>query len=118
MNNSATPRRYRAVSMELAAHSDSHLVEMRILTDTGEAIAIVCQRESIVSVQRNVAETGRVSADMAMWNPATTFEAVPDSVYKDHEPAALQRRHRSSPGGHSMLPDPAVVPQPVLRKED
>ena len=43
---------FRAVSMEFAAYLDTHTVEMHILTDSGQSIAVVCPRDSIFAIQR------------------------------------------------------------------
>src|SRR5437879_3739357 len=60
--------RYRAVSMELAAYLDGHYVEMHIVTETGEAISIVCPRDSIFAVQRHIERIGHDCPQIASWN--------------------------------------------------
>jgi len=59
--------RYRAVSMELAAYLDERCVEMRILTDTGETIAVACPSDSIFTVQRHIEQLGHQCAEIATW---------------------------------------------------
>lgn len=63
--------RYRAVSMELAAYLDGRYVEMHIVTDTGEAVAIVCPRDSIFAVQRHIEKIGRDCPEIASWSHHT-----------------------------------------------
>ncbi len=60
--------RYRAVSMELAAYLDARQVEMHILTDTGETIAVVCPRDSIFAVQRHIEQMGKACPEIATWS--------------------------------------------------
>jgi hypothetical protein len=59
--------RYRAVSMELAADLDAQQVEMHILTDTGETIAVVCRRDSIFTVQRHIEKMANACPEIATW---------------------------------------------------
>lgn len=68
MANVETSQRYRAVSMELAAYLDGRYVEMHIVTDTGEAVAIVCPRDSIFAIQRHIEEIGRDCPEIASWS--------------------------------------------------
>jgi len=71
MNIETTHSRHCAVSMELAAYLDGHYVEMHILTDTGKTITIVCDRDSIFSVQHNIERMGRDCPEIATWKPGT-----------------------------------------------
>jgi hypothetical protein len=68
MKRSPAAIRYRAVSMELAAYLDARAVEMHILTDTGEAIAIVCPRDSIFAIQRHIARIGADCPEISSWS--------------------------------------------------
>jgi len=65
-------RRYRAVSMQLAAHLDAHYVELRILTDNGESIAVACPRDSIFALQQHIEQISRQCPEIAGWNPTIT----------------------------------------------
>jgi hypothetical protein len=56
--------------MEFAAHLDEQFVEMRILTDAGKTIAVVCDRDSIFSVQRHIEQIGRACPEILTWKPA------------------------------------------------
>jgi hypothetical protein len=58
---------YRAVSMEIAAYLDGHYVEMRIATESGETIAVVCPRDSIFAVQRHIEQIGHDCPEIASW---------------------------------------------------
>lgn len=60
--------RYRAVSMEFAANLDAHNVEMRILTDTGQVIAIVCPRDSIFAVRKHIEQIAKACPEIATWS--------------------------------------------------
>jgi hypothetical protein len=62
------PARYRAVSMELAVYLDGCYVEMHILTDTGETIAVACPQDSIFAVQRHIEQIGRECPEIATWS--------------------------------------------------
>ena len=59
MNAPPTPIRYQAVSMQLAAFLDGRYVEMQLLTDAGEAVAIACDKNSILSIGRHIRQLGR-----------------------------------------------------------
>ena len=71
--------RYRAASMELAAYLDDRYVEMRIVTDTGEAIAVVCPYDSIFTVKRHIEKIGHDCPEIASWGHAPT-EPTRDSA--------------------------------------
>ena len=60
--------RYRAVSMELAAYLDDRYVEMHIVTDTGETVAVVCPRDSIFAVQRHIERIRHDCPEIATWS--------------------------------------------------
>jgi len=59
--------RYRAVSMELAAYLDGRYVEMHILADTGQRIAVACDKDSIFAIQRHIEQMGRECPEIATW---------------------------------------------------
>jgi hypothetical protein len=67
MSHPVSDLRYRAVSMELAAYLDARTVEMHILTDTGETVAIVCALDSIFAVQRHIEQIGKACPEIATW---------------------------------------------------
>lgn len=54
--------------MELAAYLDEHDVEMHILTETGQAIAIVCPNDSIFAIQRHIAQIGADCPEISTWS--------------------------------------------------
>lgn len=62
------PVRYRAVSMEFAAYLDARNVEMKIVTDTGAAIAIVCPRDSIFAIQKHIEQMALACPEIATWS--------------------------------------------------
>jgi hypothetical protein len=59
---------YRAVSMELAADLDARNVEMRIRTDTGRMVAIVCPRASIFAVQKHIEQMAKACPEIETWS--------------------------------------------------
>jgi len=69
MNVPLGPVRYRATSMELAAHLDEQYVEMHIFTDAGKAITVVCDKDSIFSIQQHIEEISRACPEISSWKP-------------------------------------------------
>lgn len=59
---------FRAVSMEFAAYLDTHTVEMHILTDSGQSIAVVCPRASIFAIQKHIGEICAACPEIATWS--------------------------------------------------
>ena len=74
MRASHAPSRYRAISMELAAYLDEHCVEMHILTDTGETIAVACPSDSIFAIQRHIELLGHQCPEIATWSTRSKSE--------------------------------------------
>lgn len=98
MNLESAKIRYCAISMELAAYLDDRYVEMHILTDTGETVAIVCKEDSILAIQRNIEKLAGACPEIATWRPAEYIEACggdPRGSYKPPTPA----RDQESPRG-------------------
>jgi hypothetical protein len=54
--------------MEFAAYLDAHTVEMRILTETGQSIAIVCPRDSIFAIQKHIGQMRDECPEIATWS--------------------------------------------------
>ena len=63
--------RYHATSMELAAYLDGRYVEMHIGTDTGQDIAVVCERDSIFAIQRHIEQLGSECPEISTWQTGT-----------------------------------------------
>jgi hypothetical protein len=59
--------RYHAATMELVAYLDEHRVEMHIVTETGQTIAVACAKDSIFRVQRSIEQMGRECPEIATW---------------------------------------------------
>jgi len=59
---------YRAATMELVAYLDEQRVEMHILTETGETVAVACAKDSIFRVQRSIERMGQECPEIATWN--------------------------------------------------
>jgi hypothetical protein len=67
----AKQTRYHATSMELAAYLDERYVEMHIGTDTGQDIAVVCEKDSIFAIQRHIEQLGRECPEISTWQTGT-----------------------------------------------
>jgi len=55
--------------MQFTAYLDGRYVEMHILTDTGKTIDIVCEKDSIFSVQHHIEQIGRACPEILNWKP-------------------------------------------------
>ena len=96
MSAASATIRYRAISMGLAAYLDGHYVEMHIVTDAGERITVVCDKDSIFAIQRHIEQIGRDCPEIATWRlPISArarneieqaYEAAPSEGW----PASLQ----------------------------
>jgi hypothetical protein len=75
MKDRASRTRYWAVSMEFAAILDGRYVEMRILTDTGKAISIACDGDSIFALQHHIEQMGRECPEISSWTPPAAANA-------------------------------------------
>ena len=67
---------YRAATMELVAYLDEQRVEMHILTETGETVAVACAKDSIFRVQRSIERMGRECPEIATWNEGMGLVAI------------------------------------------
>jgi len=67
MKTAQAPGRYRAVSMEFAAHLDEQFVEMHIVTECGETIAVACPSNSILAIQRHIQQLTHQCPEIATW---------------------------------------------------
>ena len=70
----AKQTRYHATSMELAACLDERYVEMHIGTDTGQDIAVVCEKDSIFAIQRHIEQLGRECPEISTWQTGTSSD--------------------------------------------
>jgi hypothetical protein len=59
---------YRAATMELVAYLDEQRVEMHIVTETGETVAVDCAKDSIFRVQRSIERMRRECPEVATWS--------------------------------------------------
>jgi len=65
--------------MELAAYLDGEYVEMHIVTDTGERVTVVCEKDSIFAIQRHIEQIGRDCPEISTWqhsNDAPTRDEI------------------------------------------
>ena len=69
VNTSFMSIRYRAFSMEFAAHLDGQYVEMNILTDNGLPITIVCDKSSILSMHSHIKQMVQACPEISTWGP-------------------------------------------------
>jgi hypothetical protein len=65
--------RYHAASMKLVAYLDEHRVEMHIVTDTGEAVAVTCAKDSIFRVQRQIERMRQECPEIASWGDGPPY---------------------------------------------
>ena len=68
--------RYRAASMQLAAKLRGRYVEMRIRTDIGENITVVCARDSIFAVQQHIEQLRRECPEIATWQTVMQIDGL------------------------------------------
>jgi len=61
-------KHYRAATMELVAYLDEQRVEMHIVTQTGETVAVDCAKDSIFRVQRSIERMRRECPEVATWS--------------------------------------------------
>lgn len=79
MSTASEVTRYHAVTVELAAYLDGEYVEMHIVTDTGERITVVCEKDSIFAIQRHIEQIGRDCPEISTWqhsNDAATRDEI------------------------------------------
>ena len=62
--------------MQLTAYLDGRYVEMHILTDMGKTIDIICEKDSIFSVQQHIEQIGRACPEISNWKPAQVAEPL------------------------------------------
>lgn len=98
MNGATTQTRYRAISMEIAAYLDERCVEMHVVTDNGETIAIACDKDSIFAVQRHIQQIGRDCPEIATWTTAGANENLRESDQSSYD-AAVSEGWPARPGG-------------------
>jgi hypothetical protein len=85
MNAPPTPIRYQAVSMQLAAYLDGRYVEMQVFTDAGEAIAIACDKNSILAIGRHIRQLGRECPEISTWQTAKNDESLRECDQSSYE---------------------------------
>ena len=84
--NSNRKMHYRAVSMELAAYLDGRYVEMHIVTDRGETIAVACPNDSIFAIQKHIEQIGRECPEIATWSDDYRIQSGKVPAKLEHEP--------------------------------
>lgn len=63
----AGPLRVLASSMELAAFLDEQYVEMRIATQDGTRLTVVCDRNSILKIERHIRDLAAGCPQIGTW---------------------------------------------------
>lgn len=94
--------RYRAVSMELAAYLDGRYVEMHILADTGQSIAVVCDKDSIFAIQRHIEQMGRECPEIATWKTVMNDGSFDDDDQSSYEAAMSEGWPATSRGAATI----------------
>ena len=82
--------RCHATSMELAAYLDGRYVEMHIGTNTGQDIAVVCERDSIFAVQRHIEQMGRECPEISTWHTGTVSDGRRVDDQRSYEAAVSE----------------------------
>jgi len=73
--------------MELAAYLDQRYVEMHIGTDTGQNIAVVCERDSIFAIQRHIEQMGRECPEILTWRAVVNSDGLRADDQRSYEAA-------------------------------
>ena len=94
--------RYRAVSMELAAYLDGCYVEMHILSDTGQSIAVACDKDSIFAIQRHIEQMGRECPEISTWKTVMNDEDSDDDDQNSYEAAMSEGWSATSRGAATI----------------
>lgn len=79
--------RYRAVAMDFAAYLDEQYVELRIRTGTGKTVIVVCDKDSIFSVQRHIEQMARACPEISTWKPAKDVGGLHGNERRAYEAA-------------------------------
>lgn len=61
------PLRFLASSMELAAYLDEQYVEMHIATPDGKRVTVVCNRDSILKIERHIRDLAAECPQIGTW---------------------------------------------------
>ena len=61
------PLRFLASSMELAAYLDEQYVEMHIATPDGTRVTVVCDRDSILKIERHIRDLAAECPQIGTW---------------------------------------------------
>lgn len=97
--------RYRAASMELAANLRGRFVEMRIRTDIGENIAVVCAGDSIFAVQQHIERLRRGCPEISAWQTEIEIDGLRADEQSLYEAAVSEGwpvlPHRVRPRGEA-----------------
>jgi hypothetical protein len=59
--------RFLASSMELAAYLDGQYVEMHIATPDGSSVTVVCNRDSILKIERHIRDLAAECPQIGTW---------------------------------------------------
>jgi len=87
MGVSPKPLRCHAVAMDFAAYLDEHYVELRVRTATGKTIIVVCDKDSIFSIQRHIEQLGRACPEISSWRTSKDIDDLHGDNRRSYEAA-------------------------------
>ncbi len=93
--------RYRAATMQLVAYLDEQRVEMHIVMETGETIAVTCVKDSIFRVQQSIERMARECPEIATWGNEAPHGRI--EVLDVAPQAAATNKRSRRPHGPSAL---------------
>jgi hypothetical protein len=101
--------RFKAVSMELAVHLDDRRVDMLVITADGTTIAIECENDTILSVQRHIAAISDECPQIATWSRRHPTQSGDSSPGKTSYETNSALDAAISEGWPTALPDRAAI---------
>ncbi len=93
--------RFRAVSMELAAHLEERRVDMLIVTEDGTTLAIECGNDTILNVQRHIEQISRDCPQIASWGDAKPAASSQSNTENNYDAAVSE--------GWRVMPSPTSL---------
>lgn len=95
MRTPAPQFRFRAVSMELAAHLDERRVDMLVIAADGTTVAIECEADTIVKVQRHIQALAEECPEVLTWGKRDKEAAVTPDHKGNTFDSASEREQQS-----------------------
>ncbi|MDZ4736305.1 MAG: hypothetical protein SGJ07_08135 [Rhodospirillaceae bacterium] len=75
INMSARRIRINAAAMQLVADLDGRYVELHVITNTGQTVAITCGNDSIFAIQRHIEQMAEECPEIASWAAQESTDA-------------------------------------------